>query len=97
MKNTQDLINVIHEDNKDITKKTISTVIDCAFDVIKDSIVLGDDVFISGFGKFKSKKQKGRSGVVQFGESKGSAYHTEDKNIPCFTAAKKFKEEMNVE
>jgi integration host factor subunit alpha len=45
-----------------LTKKESAQVIDTFFDLIKQSLENGEDVLISGFGKFSVKEKQARRG-----------------------------------
>ena len=44
------------------TKAQSAQIIDTLFELIKQSLERGEDVFISGFGKFSVKEKNGRPG-----------------------------------
>ncbi|MEG0898430.1 MAG: HU family DNA-binding protein [Oscillospiraceae bacterium] len=90
--NKNDIINALHGANENLTKKDITTIVDGVFEAIQGAVASDGEVSIYGFGKFKRKLQKGRTGTVQFGDNKGSTYQTKDKFVPTFTAAKQFCE-----
>ncbi|MGO9019665.1 MAG: integration host factor subunit alpha [Syntrophobacteraceae bacterium] len=46
----------------DFTKRDSAQIIDTLFDPIKQSLQNGEDVLISGFGKFSVKEKHGRRG-----------------------------------
>lgn len=75
------------------TKKDTSAVVDVVFDVIKEGVVLGEEVSISGFGKF---------GVTERAAREGRNPQTSEKisipasKAPKFKASKVFKEAVNV-
>ena len=47
----------------DITKKDATIAVETVFDTITESLVNGNKVDISGFGKFEVKTRKGRVGI----------------------------------
>ncbi|MGA2333073.1 MAG: integration host factor subunit alpha [Syntrophales bacterium] len=52
-----DLVDMIYNE-LDMPKKKCIDLVDSFFDIIKDELALGNDVMVSGFGKW-SVKQKG--------------------------------------
>ncbi len=56
-----DLIERIRSNN-DLTHKQSTDIVETTIDIIKNALVTGDDVLISGFGKFR---------VIQKAERKG--------------------------
>ena len=56
-----DLIERIRSNN-DLTKKQGTYIVESAIDLIKDTLVSGEDVLISGFGKFCVKEKAERKG-----------------------------------
>jgi len=49
-------------DSTDLTKRESISTVDSFFEVIKRSLESGEDVMISGFGKFCVKEKKERTG-----------------------------------
>ena len=49
-------------DQAGYTKKESLKIVDCLFEYIKTSLESGDDVLISGFGKFSVKGKRARKG-----------------------------------
>ena len=56
-----DLIERIRSSN-DLTKKQGTYIVETTIDLIKDTLVSGEDVLISGFGKFRVKEKAERKG-----------------------------------
>ena len=56
-----DLIERIRSNN-DLTKKQGTYIVETTIDLIKDTLVSGEDVLISGFGKFRVKEKAERKG-----------------------------------
>lgn len=48
--------------NNDLTKKQATYIVETTIDLIKDTLVTGEDVMISGFGKFRVKEKAERKG-----------------------------------
>ena len=60
--NKKALIDAVAE-KLDITKKDATVAVETVFDTIVESLVNGNKVDISGFGKFEVKTRKGRVGI----------------------------------
>ena len=56
-----DLIERIRSTN-DLTKAQSTDIVKTTIDIIKDTLSSGDDVLISGFGKFRVKQKAERKG-----------------------------------
>jgi integration host factor subunit alpha len=56
-----DLIERI-QSNNDLTKKQSTDIVENTINIIKDTLASGDDVLISGFGKFCLKDKAERKG-----------------------------------
>ena len=56
-----DLVEQVHE-NIGFPKKEAAEIVDCVFDVIKDSLQGGDKIKISGFGNFLVREKAARKG-----------------------------------
>jgi integration host factor subunit alpha len=58
----KDLIRYIQNKMNGFTEAKSSQLLDCIMDHIKGSLEKGDDVLISGFGKFCAKRKDARKG-----------------------------------
>ncbi|MCG6536782.1 MAG: integration host factor subunit alpha [Syntrophales bacterium LBB04] len=56
-----DIIKSIYEE-LGIQKKDCVSIVESVFDIIKDELIKGNDVLISGFGKWAVKAKKKRKG-----------------------------------
>ncbi|RLC00268.1 MAG: integration host factor subunit alpha [Deltaproteobacteria bacterium] len=50
------------QSNNDLTKKQSTDIVEATIDIMKDALASGDDVLISGFGKFRVKQKAERKG-----------------------------------
>ena len=73
----------------DLSIEKTDALLKLVFSLIAQELKAGKTVNIHEFGKFESKLQKGRTGLVP-GTNK--QYTTSDKMIPSFKAAKAFKD-----
>lgn len=69
----------------DISPRTAKEAVGTVFDFVVDAVAEGDEVNITGFGKFYSAEQSER---VSFGHA------TPAKRVPKFKAGKTFKESV---
>ena len=77
----------------DFTKKDTAIVVDTLCDVIKETVVLGEEVSISGFGKFCITERAAREGRNPQTSEKITIPASK---APKFKASKVFKEMVNV-
>lgn len=63
-------------------------------DIIETTVASGDEVNITGFGKFSRKEVKGREGVCKIPTANGKTWKTEDSFGVSFKAGKDFKEKV---
>lgn len=75
------------------TKKDTSAVVDVVFDVIKEGVVLGEEVSISGFGKFGVTERSAREGR---NPQSGEKIMIPASKTPKFKASSVFKDAVNV-
>jgi len=71
------------------SKAAASRALELVINTIKEQVSKGNEVNVSGLGKFFPQLQKGKSGVVP-GTDK--TYTTQDKMVPKFKAATSFKD-----
>ena len=71
------------------TKKTAEDAVDTVFDMITTSLAKGEEVAISGFGSFLTKKRAARMGV---NPRTGAKIQIAATTTPKFRAGKALKE-----
>ena len=71
------------------SKAAAHRAVEYAIEIIISEIQKGNEVNISGLGKFYPQKQAGRSGISPM---TGKPYNTADKIVPKFKPAKAFKD-----
>ncbi len=79
----------------EMTQKEVSAVVDNVLETIVVAVSEGEEIRISGFGKFERAVQKGREGIINMGSRAGETYKTDDKFVPKFKPAKEFKETVS--
>ena len=57
-----DIIETIYNNNTDLKKSQATDAFESAIELIKSTLESGDDVLISGFGKFQVKEKDARRG-----------------------------------
>ena len=68
--NKSDLVNVIAQNNPEVSKKDITDVVNAALDAMTLALKEGDKVQLAGFGTFEVKEHAARQGRnPQTGES----------------------------
>uniref|UniRef100_A0A6V0ZTX2 DNA-binding protein HU n=1 Tax=Thalassionema nitzschioides TaxID=33649 RepID=A0A6V0ZTX2_9STRA len=75
-----------------LSKKDSEACVDAFLESIAEEITSGNKVNIAGFGTFKRADRKARTGR---NPKTGEALQIAAKKAPTFSAAKKFKEQVN--
>lgn len=88
--NKTDLIAKISEVTE-VSKKDVKAVIDALPEVIKEAVVAGDKVSLTGFITFDKKHVPAKSGVVQLGDKKGQTWETPEKDEVKVSLSKSYK------
>ena len=79
--------------NKDgFTKKKSIEIVETLLDIIKGTLESGDDVLISGFGKFCVKKKKERRGR---NPATGDDMMLSARNVVTFKCSSKLRDMIN--
>ena len=76
---------------KNIPQVVVKAVIDDAFELIKESLIAGQDVQFIGFGKFETKTRAGRDGR---NPKSGEVIKIAETKVVKFTAGKLLKDEI---
>ena len=77
---------------KGLTKADVTRVFEATFNLIKEELVIGNDVAVSGFGTFKKSERAARTGRnLQTGET----IQISASKLVSFKASKALKDEMN--
>ena len=74
-----------------VTQINTKVVIEATLEAIAEQVVAGNDVQLSGFGKFSRIDRTGRSGINQF---TGKKYSTSAHHALKFEPAKALKERV---
>ena len=85
------IVDALIEQNGFTRKKSIETV-ETVLELIKHSLESGEDVLISGFGKFCVKEKKARRGR---NPATGSDLVLRDRRIVTFKCSRKLRNKIN--
>ncbi len=76
-----------------ITKKESSELVESVIGIIKSTLETGDDVMISGFGKFCVKEKKARRGR---NPATGEELMLDPRKVVTFKCSGKLRDRINV-
>jgi integration host factor subunit alpha len=83
-----DLINKVYATNPNLTKVKASDAVETVLQLIKNSLEKGNDVLLSGFGKFYAKDKSARRGRNPI---TGEAMMLDARRVVTFKASGKLK------
>ena len=87
-----ELTNQIHKCNPNITKIKARGAVETIFRIIKDSLARGDDILLSGFGKFNVKYKSARKGR---NPKTGESMMLDTKWVVTFNPCGKLRQKVN--
>ncbi len=87
-----DLIETIRSNNG-LTQKQSSDIVESTINIIKDTLASGDDILISGFGKFRVKPKAERKGR---NPATGDDMMLTPRKVVTFKCSGKLREKVNV-
>jgi len=87
----EDLKEKVRED-LGLTKQEASEVVERVIDTIRDALSNGEEIILSGFGKFSVRTKKQRIGR---NPKTGKEYEISSRRVVSFKASKNFKEDLN--
>lgn len=76
-----------------IDKADVQTTVEAFFDVIKDSMANGHNIYVRGFGSFVNKK---RAKKIARNISKNTAMVIDEHFVPSFKPSKVFVEKIKI-
>ena len=89
--NKKDIVQAIHE-KIGFSKRETATIVDAAFEHIKETLGKGEPVAISSFGKFEARQRKAKQGRnLQTGE----AVTIPARKVVTFKASRVLKERIH--
>ena len=74
-----------------IEKSDVTTTVEAFFNVVKDTLATGENIYVRGFGSFVNKK---RAKKVARNISKNTAIIIDEHFIPSFKPSKVFVEKI---
>ena len=74
-----------------LSQKDVATVIDAFQNIVKNAVVSGDKVALTGFLTFNKKHVDAKTGVIQLGEKKGQTWTTPAKDEISVKISKSYK------
>jgi integration host factor subunit alpha len=89
-----DLVNKVYATNPNLTKAKAYDVVETVLKLIKNSLGNGNDVLLSGFGKFYVKDKSARKGR---NPQTGEALLLDARRVVTFKASGKLKKLVNDE
>jgi integration host factor subunit alpha len=87
-----ELTNQIHECNPNLTKIKAREAVETILRIIKDSLANGDDVLLTGFGKFNVKDKSARKGR---NPNTGESMMLDAKRVVTFKPSGKLRQKVN--
>ena len=80
------------QSNNDLTKKKSTDIVEATIGIIKNTLATGDDVLISGFGKFRVKQKAERKGR---NPATGEDQMLPARKVVTFRCSGKLRERVN--
>ena len=77
----------------ELTRKDSEVIVETIFDSIVRSLRVGDKIEIRGFGSFRTRQRRGRTGR---NPKTGAKVEVPPKRIPFFKPSKELKDHVNV-
>ena len=87
----KDIIEAIYQ-KVGFSKRETASIVDKAFELVQTTLIQGDPVMISGFGKFSVKKRKARKGR---NPQTGEAIMLPARKVVTFKASRILKERIH--
>lgn len=89
--NKANLVREIASRIEGATQKDVTIILDTFQEVVKETVVAGDDVKLTGFLTFAKKHVPSKSGIVQLGDKKGETWETPARDEISVKISKSFK------
>jgi len=86
-----EMVKILHS-NTDLPKEKCGRVVESIFELMKEKLEQGDDVLISGFGKWSVNSKNPRKGR---NPQTGEALMLDARRVVTFKCSKKLKESVN--
>ena len=79
-------------DKTEVSKEDVKAVIDALPDIIKDTVISGDRILLTGFVTFEKRHVEEKSGKVMMGDKKGSTWTKPACDVIVAKLSKSYKE-----
>ena len=90
--NKKEIVKVVANKFEEYTQKEISEIVDAFLDTVKDQLVAGEVVRLSGFGNFEVATRAARTGR---NPQTGAEIEIPEKKAPKFKPAKALKDAVD--
>ena len=90
--NKSDLVDILTEQLKTLSRKEVDLIVDTVFDKMTDSLSQGDRIEIRGFGSFEVRTRQARQGR---NPKSGEKVFVTTRRVPFFKVGKELKERIN--
>lgn len=90
--NKSDLIEVITDRLKNLTRKEVEVIVDTVFDKMSHALCKGDRIEIRGFGSFEVRTRDARQGR---NPKTGATVYVNTRKVPFFKVGKELRERVN--
>ena len=90
--NKSDLIEVVSERVKNLTRREVEVIIDTIFDKMTGALSGGERIEIRGFGSFEVRVREPRQGR---NPKTGAQVYVNTRKVPFFKVGKELKEKVN--
>lgn len=87
-----DLVNKVHSANQELTKTKAHKAVETILEIIKSSLENGEDVLLSGFGKFNVKSKSSRRGR---NPKTGETMILDARRVVTFKPSARFRQKVN--
>jgi len=90
--NKSDLIDVVTEKLKNLTRREVEVIVDTIFDKMTHTLSGGGRIEIRGFGSFEVRVREPRQGR---NPKTGAAVYVNTRKVPFFKVGKELRERVN--
>jgi len=90
--NKSDLVDILTEQLKTLSRKEVDLIVDTVFDKMTESLGNGDRIEIRGFGSFEVRTRQARQGR---NPKSGEKVFVTTRRVPFFKVGKELKERIN--
>lgn len=92
--NKSDLVDIISEKVKDLTRKDVDLIVSTVFDKMTHTLSEGERIEIRGFGSFEIRTRPARQGR---NPKTGESVFVATRRVPFFKVGKELRERINGE